>query len=156
MKALLLDFASRWLSGFILCQALCSRHFTVLDMRGKPKSLKGAHTWEAHCQGPQTQQRLRGQRAERHPGVISGLPHLLTLVPYSPPAGVEDYSNFDQNAAFFCLFSYCPVNFGEELWVETSFLCHLQKFTTLLFVQWVWSAGVVLTSCDLWRVLWEI
>lgn len=58
MKALLLDFVSRWLSGFILCQALCSRHFTVLDMSGKPKSLKRAHTWEAHCQGPQTQQTL--------------------------------------------------------------------------------------------------
>lgn len=111
MKALLLDFASGWLSGFILCQALCSRHFTVstVDMREKPKSLNQAHTLERHI--------VRDHKHSRDSGVDSvlnatlgsspGFPHLLTLVPYSPPAGVEDYSDFDQNAAFFCLFSYC-------------------------------------------------
>ena len=156
MKALLLDFASRWLSGFILCQALCSRHFTVLDTRGKPRSLKRAHTWEAHCQGPQTQQTGVDSVLSATLGSSPGLPHLLTLVPYSPPAGVEDYYNFDQNEACFCLFSYCLQLILERSWVETSFLCHLQKFTTLLFFQWVWSAGVVPTSCGLWRVLWEI
>lgn len=109
MKALLLDFASRWLSGFILCQALCSRRFTLLDKRGKPKSLNQAHTLERHI--------VRDHKHSRDSGVDSvlnatlgsspGFPHLLTLVPYSPPTGVEDYSDFDQNAAFFCLFSYC-------------------------------------------------
>ena len=143
MKALLLDFASRWLSGFILCQAFCSRHVRYEGKTKKPQPR--SHTWEAHCQGPQTQQRLWcGQCAERHPGV--------TFRPPSPPHPgsicttsscwrlFQLWSECSFLLPFFLLSS---VNFGEELWVETCFLCHLLKFTTLLFSQWVWSAGVV-------------
>lgn len=136
MKALLLDFASRWLSGFILCQAFCSRHVRYEGKTKKPQP--SSHTWEAHCQGPQTQQRLWcGQRAERHPGVIS-----------RPPSPPHPGSIFTTSSCWrlFQLWSECSfllpffllssVNFGEEVWVETCFLCHLQKFTTLLFSQY--------------------
>lgn len=141
MKALLLDFASRWLSGFILCQAFAP---DMLDTRGKTKASTSSHTWEAHCQGPQTQQRLWcGQRAERHPGVISRPPSPPHLVPYSPPAAVEDYSNFDPDASSFAFFLIVfQLILERRFWVETCFLCHLQKFTTLLFFP-VWSTGVV-------------
>lgn len=81
----------------------------MLDTRGKPKSLNQGHTLERRIVRDHKHSSDSGVDSVLNAtlGSPSGLPHLLTLVPYAPPAAVEDYPNFDQNAAFFCLFSYC-------------------------------------------------